>query len=62
VDSTAGDKEVSLDLVVKDITPQRAKEQYRIDNIYIYPDYTISGDTIPIDSPIGEQYGESQDF
>ncbi len=62
VDSTAGDKEVSLNLVVKDITPARAKEQYRINNIYIYPDYTISGDTIPIDSPIGEQYGDLRIF
>lgn len=58
VDSTAGDKEVSLDIVLKGETPVQAKEQYRINNIYIYPDYTISGDTIPIDSPIGEQYGE----
>ena len=62
VDSTAGDKEVSLDLVLKDVTPQRAKEQYTINNIYIYPDYTISGDTIPIDSPIGEQHGELRIF
>ena len=58
VDSTAGEKEVSLDLVVKDITPARAKQQYTINNIYIYPDYTITGDTIPVDSPVGEQYGE----
>src|SRR5690606_32650797 len=58
VDSTAGEKEVSLDLVVKDITPARAKQQYTINNIYIYHDYTITGDTIPTDSPVGEQYGE----
>lgn len=62
VDSTAGEKEVSLDLVVKDITPERAKQQYSIDNIYIYPDYTISGDTIPIDSPIGEEFGDFRIF
>lgn len=58
VDSTAGDKQVTMDLVVKDITPARAKEQYRINNIYIYPDYSISGDTIPENSRIGETYGD----
>ncbi len=62
VDSTAGDKEVSLDIVLKDITPEKAKQQYTIKNIYIYPDYTISGDTIPVDSPIGEQYGDLRIF
>ncbi|CAN5277517.1 BamA/TamA family outer membrane protein [soil metagenome] len=58
IDSTAGDKEVSLNLVLKDVTPEPAKQQYRINNIYIYPDYTISGDTIPTDSPIGERFGD----
>lgn len=62
VDSTAGDKQVKLDLVVKDITPEEAKQQYRINNIYIYPDYTISGDTIPVTSPIGEEYGDFRIF
>lgn len=56
VDSTAGDKEVTLDLVLKDITPSRAKEQYSINRIYIYPDHSLSGDTIPVTSPIGENF------
>lgn len=56
VDSTAGDKEVTLDLVLKDITPSRAKEQYRINRIYIYPDHSLTGDTIPVTSPIGENF------
>src|SRR5690606_39226527 len=62
VDSTVGNKEVNLDLVLKDETPAQAKEQYRINNVYIYPDYTISGDTIPINSPIGEQHGDKVIF
>ncbi|HSI70474.1 MAG TPA: hypothetical protein VK941_09595, partial [Gillisia sp.] len=41
VDSTAGDKEVTLDLVLKDITPTRAKEQYTINKIYIYPNHSL---------------------
>src|SRR5690606_36163 len=32
VGSTARDNEVKLDLVVKDITPQKAKQQYRNNN------------------------------
>jgi outer membrane protein insertion porin family len=56
VDSTAGDKEVTLDLVLKDITPSRAKKQYSINRIYIYPDHSLTGDTIPVTSPIGENF------
>lgn len=62
VDSTAGEKEVSLDLVLKDITPKRAKEQYRINHVYVYPDHSISGDTIPENSPTGETYGDMTIF
>lgn len=58
VDSTVGGKEVSLDLVLKNITPNRAKEQYRINKIYIYPDHSITGDTIPETSPQGETFGD----
>lgn len=56
VDSTAGNHQVTMDLTLKEETPSRAKEQYRIGNIYIYPNYSISGDTIPITSAVAEPY------
>ncbi len=46
VDSTIGNREVRLRLKVKDETPQQAKNKYTINNIYIYPDYSISEDTL----------------
>jgi outer membrane protein insertion porin family len=42
VDSTVGKYEVDLKVKVKDETPDRAKEVYKIDDIIIYPNYTIA--------------------
>lgn len=42
VDSTVGDHQVDLILKVKDNTPERAKQVYTINNIYIYPNYSIA--------------------
>lgn len=56
VDSTAGDHEVSMDLVLKKETPEQAKQQYRIGNVYVYPNYSISGDTIPPNPSNSESY------
>ncbi len=45
-----------MKLVLKYETPPRAKQQYTIDNVYIYPNYSLTGDTIPVTSPEAESY------
>ena len=42
VDSTVGNKQVDLFLKVKQETPEKAKQVYTINDIYIYPNYSIS--------------------
>lgn len=39
VDSTLGNHQVDLFVMVKKETPERARTAYRINNIFIYPDY-----------------------
>ncbi len=46
VDSTVGNYQVDLKVKVKDETPQRAREIYAIDDIVIYPNYSIKTDTV----------------
>ena len=41
VDSTVGKHQVDLIVKVKDDTPERAKKVYTIDDIYIYPNYSL---------------------
>lgn len=42
VDSTIGNHQVDLYVMTKDETPARAKNPYHINNIYIYPNYTLT--------------------
>lgn len=42
VDSTVGNHEVDLILKVKGETPERAKKVYTINDIYVYPNYSLS--------------------
>ena len=42
VDSTVANHEVDLILKIKDEIPEQAKRQYRINNINIYPNFTIN--------------------
>lgn len=42
VDSTGGDHQVALYVMVKEETPAKAKRPYYINNIYIYPNYTLT--------------------
>lgn len=58
VDSTAGEKEVSLKMVLKDETPLEAKETYRINNIYIFPDYSLAEDSLITSPPVGNKFGD----
>jgi len=48
VDSTIGDHKVDLFLKIKPHTSTKAQQVYTINMIYIYPDYSISQDTIPV--------------
>lgn len=50
VDSTIGNHGVDLFVKVKDETPVRAKKVYKINDIFIYPNFTNRRDTIGIDS------------
>lgn len=42
VDSTVGNHEVDLIVKVKEETPERARKVYRINDIYVYPNYSLS--------------------
>ncbi|HET7899213.1 MAG TPA: hypothetical protein VFL47_16115, partial [Flavisolibacter sp.] len=42
VDSTVGNNQVDMRLVIKPETPAEAKEVYFINNIYIYPNYSLN--------------------
>ena len=48
VDSTVGKYEVDLRVKVKEETPQRAKKVFTINDIVIYPNYSIRTDTIAV--------------
>ena len=47
VDSTVGNYKTDLILKIKDETPERAKIQYSINKVFVYPNYQINNDTIP---------------
>lgn len=46
VDSTVADHQVDLIIKVKPETPELAKTQYRINNIKVYPNYSINADSL----------------
>lgn len=50
VDSTIGEHKVDLFVKVKDETPQAAKKVYRINDVFIYPNFSVRKDTVGIDS------------
>ena len=56
VDSTAGKHQVDIRMKVKDETPILAQRTFTIGNIYVYPDYSISKDTLPEDSSEATYY------
>nr|WP_281336488.1 BamA/TamA family outer membrane protein [Flavobacterium eburneipallidum] len=45
VDSTKGNQEVNIKLKIKDETPDKAKQAYTINNIIVYPNYSILKDS-----------------
>lgn len=48
VDSTIGDHRVNMYVKLKDATPPQSREQFHINNIYIYPDYNLSQGDYPL--------------
>jgi len=56
VDSTTGKHQVDIKMKVKDETPILAQRTFTIGNIYVYPDYSISKDTLPEDSSKATYY------
>ncbi|HEU4496213.1 MAG TPA: BamA/TamA family outer membrane protein, partial [Flavobacterium sp.] len=57
-DSTVGAKEVDLIVKVKEETPERAKKIYTINKITIYPNYSITADSINMAKAKIEKYGD----
>lgn len=50
VDSTVGNHEVDLIVKVKDDTPERAKDIYKINDIVVYPNYSLQDSTANVDN------------
>jgi outer membrane protein assembly factor BamA len=46
VDSSKGDHEVNIRLVIKDEAPVKALTAYKIDKIFVYPNYSLSNDSV----------------
>ncbi|WP_163400701.1 BamA/TamA family outer membrane protein [Flavobacterium fluviatile] len=46
VDSSKGDHEVNIRLVIKDDAPVKALTAYKIDKIFVYPNFSLSNDSI----------------
>ncbi|MEP6681842.1 MAG: BamA/TamA family outer membrane protein [Parafilimonas sp.] len=45
VDSTIGNHKVDIDMAMKSETPLPSREQYAINNVYVFADFDINGDT-----------------
>ncbi|MCF4102731.1 BamA/TamA family outer membrane protein [Gillisia sp. M10.2A] len=56
VDSTVGTHQVNLNVKLKEETPQKARQTYTINNIYIYADYSITEDTLSTTSAAATIY------
>ena len=46
VDSTKGDYKVNIKLKIKEETPEKARVAYKIDKIMVYPNFTVSKDSV----------------
>ena len=46
VDSTVGNHEVDLLVAIKDKTPEKAKQPYKINAVYVYSNFKIENDTL----------------
>ncbi len=58
-DSTIGNRKVNLYVTVKPSTPKQARQVYTINNIYIYPNYSLTqakADTLKSDAALFDGY------
>ncbi|QEE50463.1 BamA/TamA family outer membrane protein [Flavobacterium alkalisoli] len=64
VDSTVGDHQVDMRVIVKDEAPEKAKRQYTINNIYIFPNYSLNDtrDTINVKNIVKDSVQQYKDF
>ncbi len=58
VDSTKGDHEVIINLKIKDETPSKAKQAYTINDIVVYPNFTLGKDSVQYKKADILQYGD----
>lgn len=58
VDSTVGDHQVDLIMKVKNETPKLAKTQFKINKIVVYPNYSISSDSVKWSFDAIEKYND----
>ncbi|RZJ35920.1 MAG: hypothetical protein EOO51_03640 [Flavobacterium sp.] len=58
VDSTVGKYQVDLNVKVKDETPDKAKQVYTIDKITVYPNFSITKDTVNYSKKDVVQHGD----
>jgi outer membrane protein insertion porin family len=52
VDSTVANHQVDIYIKVKDATPDQARRIYKINNIYVYPHYTLRDTSLKLDSAV----------
>jgi outer membrane protein insertion porin family len=52
VDSTVTNHQVDIYIKVKDATPDQARRIYKINNIYVYPHYTLKDTSLKLDSAV----------
>lgn len=52
VDSTVANHQVDIYIKVKDATPDQARRIYKINNIYVYPHYTLKDTSLKKDSAV----------
>lgn len=58
VDSTKGDHQVTINLKIKEETPAKAKKQYRINDIVVYPNFSLGKDTVQYKKEDILEYGD----
>ena len=56
VDSTQGNHELNIRLKIKEETPAKAKQPYKINDIVVYPNYSILGDSTVYQKKYAEKY------
>jgi outer membrane protein assembly factor BamA len=60
VDSTVADHQVDLIVRVKQETPELSQTQYRINDIIVYPNYSINADSVVTNSPAILKHNDMQ--